>query len=474
MRYILNENLILCGWKRKPFAIKNMSVNKAVALKERDFELLFMCSGKKDIDMEKLDDADKTFFENVLKEGVIREAKEGETRNLTYHQYKGRWKSSVQWSITGKCNYCCKHCFQSAPEGVLGEPTLDQCLYVLQQLNECGIGDISITGGEPLIRSDFYAILDEMKRLGMTLSTLYSNGKLVTDELLDELEKRDMKPSFQISFDGVGCHDWMRGVEGAEETALAAFRRLKERGYAASSAMCITKDNAPTVRQTVLKLAEVGCRSLKLQRCMPMGEWADQPEHYLDYDDALQLYLDYLPQYKEDGMPIPIQMEGFCMVSKDVGYRNLADRHGKEEILDSMPPCGVIESSLYIGPNGAVTPCMSMNGAAIESQFPNIFKMPLDKILTDSEYSRITAYRVKDVFEHTPKCRDCKYRTKCCAGCRAFAVGEEGEDYLGVDPVTCKILTEGWSDKLDEVATKLFGPQKTEKQLAEEEKMHEC
>ena len=181
----------------------------------------------------------------------------------------------------------------------------------------------------------------------------------------------------------------------------------------------------------------------------------------------------YLPVYKEDGMPMAIQMEGFCMCSRENGYRNLANRHGREKDFGIMPPCGVIESSLYIGPNGAVTPCMSMNGAAIESRFPNIFEMPLDKILTDSDYSRITGYRVKDVFEHTPKCHDCKYRTRCCSGCRAFAVGEDGEDYLSVDPITCKILTEGWADRLDDIATKLFGPEKDMK-LPGRENPGEC
>ena len=438
------------------------------AVPERAFELLFSCSGKRDIDPEKLNESEKKFFENALNDGVIREAEEGETRTLTYNKYKGRWKDSVHWSVTGKCNYSCRHCFQSAPKGVLGEPTLAQCLDILRQLHECGIDNIGLTGGEPLIRKDLYQIFDEIKRLDMRITTIYSNGKLVTDAFLDELEKRDMRPSFQLSFDGVGCHDWMRGVKGAEEIALDAFRRLKRRGFPASSAMCICRDNAPTIRETVLKLAEVGCQSLKFQNCMPMGEWASQPEHFLSYDETLQTYLDYLPVYKEDGMPINLQMEGFCMLSTDGTYENLSDKHGNEEMFAVMPPCGVIEQAIYIGPNGSVTPCMSMTSAAIESQFPNIFETPLDEILTNSNYTKLTAYRVKDVFDHTPKCRTCEYRAKCCAGCRAFAVGECGTDYLDVDPITCKILTEGWADKLDEIAGKLFEQKYAKKSEAEQ------
>ena len=51
-----------------------------------------------------------------------------------YRFYKARFKERVQWSITGKCNYCCKHCFMSAPEGVQGEPTWDELLRSIGRL----------------------------------------------------------------------------------------------------------------------------------------------------------------------------------------------------------------------------------------------------------------------------------------------------------------------------------------------------
>lgn len=458
MRYILNEEYSLCGWKNMPFAIMNKRINKSIRLPERTFELLFKCSGRREIDQTALSEDDRKIFEDLVNDGVIREASDGEKRTLAYTEYKGIYKDSVHWSITGKCNYKCRHCFQSAPQGILGEPTTDQCFDIIRQLNECGIRNIDITGGEPLIRDDFFSIIDEILRYGMRVTTIYSNGKLITDEFLDELEKRGMSPSFNISFDGAGWHDWMRGVEGAEEAALDTFRRLKSRGFIAGSSMCLCRENIGSIRESVLKLAEAGCSAVKFQRSMPMGEWADQQEHYLTYDETLQAYMDYLPQYKEDGMPIDIQMEGFFMYSKGSGYSIVADRHGREDLLSVMSPCGVIQGTVYIGPNGAVTPCMSMNGAAVESQFPNIFRMPLEDILTDSSYTKLTGYRVKDVLDHTEKCLTCGYRLKCCSGCRALALGQDGTDYLGVDEITCKILTEGWADRLDEIAGQLFEP----------------
>ena len=42
------------------------------------------------------------------------------------------------------------------------------------------------------------------------------------------------------------------------------------------------------------------------------------------------------------------------------------------------------------------------------------------------------------------------------SGCRAYATGTDSEDYFAIDPVTCKIFTEGWDVKLEMLADKLF------------------
>lgn len=457
MRYVLDEKLILCGWKKLPFALRDTQTKSTLFLRRAQFEFLFRFSGKENIDLEALSEREKIMVDEMLKGHMIHPAANGETRDLFYKEYKGIYKKDVQWSVTGKCNYRCKHCFQSAPEGVLGEPTKEQCFDIIRQLDECGIQSVSITGGEPLIRSDFFEIIDELKRRKMVLTTLYSNGKQIDQAFLDGLKERGMFPTFQISFDGVGCHDWMRGVEGAEETALRAFRLIKENGFVAASAMCLCRENIGTIRETVKTLASVGCVALKFQCSMPQGEWSSQTEHYLSAEETYQAYLDYLPQFKEDGCPMSLQMEGFFAYDKkDDSYFAAADKELEEKALEKTPPCGVINNSLYIGPNGAVTPCMSMCGAEIEKQFPNLFATPLEEILIQSSYTEMTEKRISYVLEHNEECRTCEYRCNCCGGCRAMATGQSGGDYFGIDRMTCKMFKDGWVDKLYAVADTLF------------------
>lgn len=74
--------------------------------------------------------------------------------------------------------------------------------------------------------------MDTLLAGGIRITTIYSNGKLVTEELLDKLEERGIYPEFNMSYDGVdGWHDWLRGIDGAGQIAEEAFLRRKKRGF---------------------------------------------------------------------------------------------------------------------------------------------------------------------------------------------------------------------------------------------------
>lgn len=477
-RLILNPEYSLKGWKKLPYAVYDGERKKATFLNKQQFDLVLKCSGKKDIDMDVLDEDQKDFLESLKKHKVVRPAEAGETRDLYYKFYDNIYKQTVHWSITGRCNYHCRHCFQSAPCGELMQPTLEQCKDIIHQFAECGIGSVGITGGEPLVHPDFLAIVDELLANHISINVIYSNGRLVTQELLDELHKRGLHTGFQISFDGVGYHDWMRGVPGAEKTALDAIRLLRKNGHGVSCAMCLCRENIGSLRETVKVLAEAGCGALKTQCASPQGLWANQKEHFLTYDETLQAYLDYIPMYAEDKTPLALQMEGFFSYDPSTQtYSCLTDKTLPEDFsvpYTGMPVCGVVHTSFYVGPSGSVVPCMSLDYIEMTGQFPNLYGMPLKQILSDSSFTKFMSLRVKDLLDHTAECRECEHRSRCCGGCRAFAAVNNPSDYLAMDNVSCKILKEGWDQKLYAVGDKYF--KRAERQSPEEkaQKMVDC
>ena len=80
--------------------------------------------------------------------------------------------------------------------------------------------EVSLTGSEPLVRRDFMKIVDALLAGGIRITTIYSNGKLVTDKFLDHLAERGIHPEFNTSYDGLdGWHRHSGGVpadSGAE------------------------------------------------------------------------------------------------------------------------------------------------------------------------------------------------------------------------------------------------------------------
>lgn len=129
---------------------------------------------------------------------------------------------SATLGLTDRCNLRCVHCFVHEPDRDREikdrELTTAQWLDILDQLAEMGCLSLLITGGEPLLRDDFVEIYTHAKRLGF-LITLFTNGTLLTQELVDFLA--DWYPrAIEVTLYGL-----TRETYGAVTGYPAAFER---------------------------------------------------------------------------------------------------------------------------------------------------------------------------------------------------------------------------------------------------------
>ena len=148
------------------------------------------------------------------------------------------------WNLIRRCNLSCKHCYSiSGDVDFPGELTTADVLHVMDDLKAFGVPVLILSGGEPLMRRDIFAISARAKGMGFYVG-LSSNGTLIDDALADRI--RDTGYDYVgVSLDGIGAtHDRFRGKPGAYEAALAGLRRLRDRDIKVGVRFTMTEDNA--------------------------------------------------------------------------------------------------------------------------------------------------------------------------------------------------------------------------------------
>ena len=150
----------------------------------------------------------------------------------------------VIWNLIRRCNLACKHCYSiSGDVDFPGELTTADVLHVMDDLKAFGVPVLILSGGEPLMRRDIFAISARAKGLGFYVG-LSTNGTLIDDALADRI--RDVGFDYVgVSLDGIGAtHDRFRGKPGAYAAALAGLRRLRRRDVKVGVRFTMTQDNA--------------------------------------------------------------------------------------------------------------------------------------------------------------------------------------------------------------------------------------
>ena len=452
--YRLKERFSLRGWDKLPYALVDELTGGAVFLRKNEMQALMLCDGETDVTLPFFSDETRAMLPVAEQRGFVEACEEGcaISPEQAYKRYPARYISTAHWSITGHCNMRCKHCYMSAPDAKYGQLSHEQAMGIAQQIVDCGIKRVSLTGGEPLVRSDFLEIVDTLLSGGVHIVTIYSNGLLVTDELLEALEARGIHPEFNMSFDGVGHHDWLRGIDGAEDAVTAAFERCRAHGFPTGAEMCIHRDNAHTLRETVNRLAELGCRSLKTNPVSNVGAWREGGYgESISLAELFELYLDYIPRYYEDGMPLRLQLGGFFSASpaRPERYSVPSLKHCSD--LETTCVCGHARMVMYISAEGRALPCMSLSGQDIQLNYPLIPEIGLAKCITDSMYMELIDTRVTTVLDHNPECRACRYALQCLCGCRACGLENDPTDILAPDLATCEIFKGGWIPRIRDV-----------------------
>ncbi len=353
----------------------------------------------------------------------------------------------VVWNFTYKCNLSCKHCYSDAGSLSTMELSTKEAMKVVDQIADFGVTSLAFSGGEPLMRKDFFEVAGHAVDSGLYVS-LATNGTLLNQENVKKLKKIGIN-YVEVSLDGSDpkTHDLFRGQTGAFSQALHGLRTCVDAGLCTCLAVTATKNNLKEI-PSVLALAEdMGIQRFTLFNFVPTGRGRDimavdpspqEREEVLNFlrekllENPKIAILTTAPQLArvalqsqswsaQEDMMVPFAHMETARISKRA--RSLADFIGG---------CGAGRFYCAISPEGNVQPCVFLPMA--------VGNLKTER-LEDIWFNSPVFMALRDRGNLKGRCGGCEFKF-VCGGCRARAFAYHN-DYLMSDPGCIRKLSEG-------------------------------
>lgn len=331
----------------------------------------------------------------------------------------------LQWHITERCNLKCKHCYQEGTylENELPIETLfnivDQYIDALKKWEvPSNLARISLTGGEPLIRKDFFRLLEKCyeSRSYFTYHVM-TNGCLIDKEVVRKLKELGVR-SVQISLEGLEeKNDSIRG-KGTFNKICNAIKALVEESIHVSISMTIAKHNIDDVLGVIKLCKDLHVNGLGLRRLVPCGSGSQLRDKMLSPLELKNLYKLITNISVESGLVVMTGCENSLWTLEDPSFVT----HG----------CSTAYDSLTILPNGDVFPCRRL---------PIKVGNVTEQKLHDIWYSSDILWDLRNKNNLNSLCRNCSNFERCIGGARCVAYGYFG-DLFAPDPQCWLAFTE--------------------------------
>ncbi len=156
--------------------------------------------------------------------------------------------SAVYLNLTTACNLRCRYCFIEAGLPQPNELTTEEVISVLDEVAAMGADKVTLTGGEPLLRTDFLDIARHAASLqgrGISRLSLVTNAMLVSKDLAHSI--MPLFSAVNVSIDGFdAAHDSVRG-RGSFGEAIRGLRLLVNAGIEPTVFITLTQGNVASL-----------------------------------------------------------------------------------------------------------------------------------------------------------------------------------------------------------------------------------
>lgn len=335
--------------------------------------------------------------------------------------------SDIIWNITNRCNLLCDHCYMAA-DGHAKPDQLsdDETIELVKRMGEAGVPVLFLSGGEPMMRPNFWEILAEVNRQGIS-PTISTNCTFITPDVATRLAQHGVRWIATSMYGPAEFHDAMVRVPGTHAKIVEAIRALRAEGVGVVLKSALSVDTLPYIYDIIQMAKDLDCGLVYICDLITAGrsegeddsrvsvkEWRTLAnfvvDDMLDPDVKLEYDIGAIPSV------IPYIAEQFIARGVDVSK-------GLER-LKVMSACPVGKGHMNINSEGGVMAC----------QFAQDWLVGNIRQMSFAEATN-ALYQI-DIQESKGMCAPerCEY-SRICRGCRAKAWQREG-DYMAED-TTC-------------------------------------
>ena len=309
---------------------------------------------------------------------------------------------SVQLDLTYRCNERCIHCYLDHDDH--GEMTTAEIKGLLDQMADAGVFFLTISGGEIMMRRDFFEILEHAHARTFSIK-LKTNGVLIRKKEAERMRALGVE-SVQISVYShrAEVHDAITKMPGSFRQSIEAIRLLRTLGLHVTMANVLMVQNAHDYPGVRALAAELGAKCTLDPTITPMMD-GDRSILELNVDKAA------LREVFRDAALVG-NVEEFCAPPQGIDA----------DALD-MLPCSAGHTACYVSPYGDVYPCV---------QFPlpsgNVRRTKFVDIWRDSpQLKEVRSITLRDM----PSCSQCTHGATCtrCPGLAYLEGNMRGPSY---------------------------------------------
>ena len=265
-----------------------------------------------------------------------------------------RFPRHLTLELTAKCNFRCPYCYCVWHEyPTLARPELDAAGWrtILDACAADGVDDLLFTGGEALLRSDLFEILDHARRvLPEARLSLFTNASRLDETQIRKFKRRRIH--LATSLQGLATYGAMTGTRRSYKRLLAVIARAAELKWPMAVSMTITTANRDEAADMFVAAALSGAQAIQVGPVIWGGRAAAHPSLMISRDawEDVKRHIRALPDTQ---VPYTFCDEFICSCRADTSKSLLEKWAGK-----SRTPCPAGKAFGVVGPNGRYRTCL--------------------------------------------------------------------------------------------------------------------